>query len=701
MKGFEKMMMKGGKDEAKVMNPMFPRLHVNDAEKGGPKAPPRNKMALYEQLSITSQRFNSGSQSMLPFPPNNSNILVPSMSSSHGGGNERNMFMPLANSHESSVLADEKFNYCSIPGTKLSTMKGNQDRKSSKTTKCRSFDPLQPLHFSKFKKFSYRSVGLDDDLTVPTSILPGMDRNHGCSKQSEGRERFSKSNLSSSMQFWASNKKQMKENGRLCENSQDLMERSNSIVSTRDEILAGTSLDLSTKIKNPGSLKRPHAVMNQENKSITVDVLNSNDVPDARLICSRQSLGVDNENRNLVHEEKTHGATEVEGVNRHNNVPDASEYISASDICPDDVVEIIGEKHFWKVRRAIANQQRVFSVQVFELHRLIKVQRLIAGSPHMLFEDTFHIDKPSFDVSAIKKLSSDDVPQPPLISKVKSNSRKPDTNIECANDNAFAELPCASANDETKGLVIHQPKYESYSGNAFSTLMTANSGLSPWCVSPPGNQWLVPIMSPSEGLVYKPYTWPIPPTAGLLTPVYGSCGTVNLGVSGRDFLNTAKNLAASHQHDIEILRTDPPISQTTFPHYGMPVMNPSVTGSALEQMSLVIAVQSKANFTMAQPSSCNTSSQPSQAISYSTQKLPAPNETEIQGTTASSPSERAKVDALPLFPTEPPTTAANCDARTHQQRTKVIKVIPHNHVSATESAARIFQSIQEERKQYD
>ncbi|MBA0587519.1 hypothetical protein Gorai_000646 [Gossypium raimondii] len=670
------MMMKGGKDEAKVMNPMFPRLHVNDAEKGGPKAPPRNKMALYEQLSITSQRFNSGSQSMLPFPPNNSNILVPSMSSSHGGGNERNMFMPFANSHESSVLADEKFDSCSIPGTKLNTMKGNQDRKSSKTTKCRSFDPLQPLHFLNFKKFSYRSVGLDDDLTVPTSILPGMDRNHGCSKQSEGRESFSKSNLSSSMQFWASNKKQMKENGRLCESSQDLMERSNSIVSTRDEILAGTSLDLSTKIKNPGSLKRPHAVMNQENNSITVDMLNSGDVPDARLICSRQSLGVDNENRNLVHEEKTHGATEVEGVNRHNNVPDASEYISASDICPDDVVGIIGEKHFWKV------------------------QRLIAGSPHMLFEDTFHIDRPSFDVSAIKKLS-DDVPQPPLIVKVKSNSRKPDTNIECANDNAFAELPCASANDETKGLVIHQPKYESYSGNAFSTLMTANSGLSPWCVSPPGNQWLVPVMSPSEGLVYKPYTWPIPPTAGLLTPVYGSCGIVNLGVSGRDFSNTAKNLAASHQHDIEILRTDPPISQTNFPHYGMPVMNPSVTGSALEQMSRVIAVQSKANFTMAQPSSCNTSSQLSQAISYSTQKLPAPNETEIQGTTASSPSDRAKVDALPLFPTEPPTTAANCDARTHQQRTKVIKVIPHNRVSATESAARIFQSIQEERKQYD
>lgn len=49
--------MKRGRDEEKVVGPMFPRLHVNDTEKGGPRAPPRNKMALYEQLSIPSQRF--------------------------------------------------------------------------------------------------------------------------------------------------------------------------------------------------------------------------------------------------------------------------------------------------------------------------------------------------------------------------------------------------------------------------------------------------------------------------------------------------------------------------------------------------------------------------------------------------------------------------------------------------------------------
>ena len=71
--------MKKGKDDEKVMGPMFPRLHVNDTEKGGPRAPPRNKMALYEQLCIPSQRFNPG---VRPLNPNSTSNQVPPVSSS-------------------------------------------------------------------------------------------------------------------------------------------------------------------------------------------------------------------------------------------------------------------------------------------------------------------------------------------------------------------------------------------------------------------------------------------------------------------------------------------------------------------------------------------------------------------------------------------------------------------------------------------
>ena len=339
---------------------------------------------------------------------------------------------------------------------------------------------------------------------------------------------------------------------------------------------------------------------------------------------------------------------------------------------------------------------------------LEQVQRLIAGSPHMLLEDTFYLGKPSLDVSSIKKFPSDHVPEPPLIVKVKNNSQKPNISIECADENAVAKLPLPSADDDTsKGLVTQQHKYGPYSGNALSTPMATNTRPSPF--SPPGSQWLVPVMSPSEGLVYKPYTAPFPLTAGFLSPVYGSCGPMNPAVGGGDFLNTAYGVPASHQQGIGILPGNPPIGQTYFPHYAMPVRNPSVSSSAVEHMRPFTGVQSKGNqlstgdvnFTIAQQSSCNMSTQMSQTVSYCVGKLPASKGSKIQGSTASSSSERAKGDALPLFPTEPTTQASNHNAQTSEQQTRVIKVVPHSRRLATESATRIFRSIQEERKQYD
>lgn len=83
VKDLKERKMRGGKEEGKMTSPMFPRLHVNDTEKGGPRAPPRNKMALYEQLSVPPQRINSGSTSILPLPPHNGSSFVPSKSSSN------------------------------------------------------------------------------------------------------------------------------------------------------------------------------------------------------------------------------------------------------------------------------------------------------------------------------------------------------------------------------------------------------------------------------------------------------------------------------------------------------------------------------------------------------------------------------------------------------------------------------------------
>ncbi|KAK4375396.1 hypothetical protein RND71_006073 [Anisodus tanguticus] len=79
--------MKLEKDEERRMDPLFPRLHINDVDKGSPRAPPRNKMALCEQSSRSPQRLTStstpapGTMSMLPLPPNDGNSIHAASSS--------------------------------------------------------------------------------------------------------------------------------------------------------------------------------------------------------------------------------------------------------------------------------------------------------------------------------------------------------------------------------------------------------------------------------------------------------------------------------------------------------------------------------------------------------------------------------------------------------------------------------------------
>ncbi|GLU22350.1 hypothetical protein SLE2022_384310 [Rubroshorea leprosula] len=744
--------MKGGKDEEKVMSPMFPRLHVNDTEKGGPRAPPRNKMALYEQFSIPSQRFGSGSVSMLPLPPNKGSSLVPSKSSSNGGSHERNVLTPVYNSPEPSNLV-EKFHSFSSAGVKVNTIRGNNEWKAVKDKEyhqgsdvtgavpaiCK-YGPLQPYNFSNFKIFSSMKIGLKADIRVPTSDQSGIGP-HCCNiQQSKDQENISKSN--SALELQTVNKKQTKEldsidlksrrdgrnqtkeNARFSQNSHDVDESSGSIHSTGDKILAAASSDLATKFKNSESLKRPRS---QEAKSSSEHNLNSLDGTNVQLhnedmviqdkmifredafkgrseSCFRPSLGADNgsrnglKNRSKDHEEKN-GSVQGRCVDRDDLFSDAS----VEPISPDAVVGLIGEKQFWKVRRAIVRQQRVFAVQVFELHRLLKVQKLIAGSPDVLLEDTLYVGKPSLDVSPIKKLRS---PEPLLI--VKDDAQKQNPIIECADENAVAKIPLRSVNTDTSSrLVTPQVNYGACSGNAPSTPVATNGRPSPWCFSPPGNQWLVPVMSPSEGLIYKPYTGPCPPSTGFMAPVYGSCGQMAPG-SG-DFLSSAYGVPVSHQEGIGIFPGNAPLGQTYFPHYGMPVMNPSISVSAIEEVSPFTRVQSKdnqlsigdTNFPIPHQSSCNMSSQMSQAIPHCASRLPTSKESEMQGSTASTPSERVKGDVLPLFPMEPASPESDQHTQTSEQKTQVIKVVPHNPRLATEFAARIFQSIQEERRQYD
>ncbi|KOM42187.1 hypothetical protein LR48_Vigan04g238500 [Vigna angularis] len=182
------------------------------------------------------------------------------------------------------------------------------------------------------------------------------------------------------------------------------------------------------------------------------------------------------------------------------------------------------------------------------------------------------------------------------------------------------------------------------------------TGTGPWCFhQSAGHQWLVPVMTPYEGLVYKPY-----PRPGFTGTDGGGCGPAPFG---GNFMNPAYGIPTSHQ-GVGVSPQTPPGSLAYFPPYGMTVMNATMSESAVDQGS--------------------TASSPGVMA---------------QGLSTGQVAEGR--DVLPLFPMVPAEPESIPRSLETGQPTRVIKVVPHNRISATVSAARIFQSIQEERKQYD
>ncbi|KAJ7963130.1 Protein EARLY FLOWERING 3-like protein [Quillaja saponaria] len=302
------------------------------------------------------------------------------------------------------------------------------------------------------------------------------------------------------------------------------------------------------------------------------------------------------------------------------------------ELTADGIHRLIGKKHFCEARSAIINQQRIFVVQVFELHRLIKVQRSIAASPHLLLDDNLLPGKPSLKVSELNKLPCGYAAEPPcLVVKPKDKSEKP-TNAECPENNVVGKLPLPFLNKEMsqRGLCAPMP--------------------------------------------------------GFMAPVYGGCGPMSLNPGGRDFLTAAYGFPA-HQ-GIGILPATP--LGRHFPPCGLPVLHPSVSASAFEGISPFTEACSNGhdnrlsirdiNSTIPQQSSCNNSIQVSQAASA--------KENELPGSTVSSSSDKKREDILPLFPVEPAVHAPDQKALAVEHQTRVIKVLPHNPRSATKSACK-------------
>ncbi|KAG2306475.1 hypothetical protein Bca52824_026223 [Brassica carinata] len=311
---------------------------------------------------------------------------------------------------------------------------------------------------------------------------------------------------------------------------------------------------------------------------------------------------------------------------REQDVSDSSaiDFLSGVSASSNDVARVIGDKRFWKMRTYMINQQKIFAAQVFELHRLIMVQKMVAKSPNLVLESKLNgLRRGTMVGSKVKKPNTE--------------NHKPVT--EEYPEHMKPKLPLPSITKDLMNPIWQQQ-----------------------LLSPPGNQWLVPVMSPSEGLVYKPYAGPCPPPSAFMVPIYG-----------QDSLDTSAFRF--------------PVS-TQFSHNYFP--QPNARTTVLDQTNPFGQLQRWSN----------TSSHMTQAIPFSLKKSQESNDSDVHGSTASSPPEKHTFDVLPLFPTEP--THHNDEYQQKEQtQPRAIKAVPHTSTSASESAARIFRSIQEGRRDSD
>lgn len=661
--------MKGGKEEEKMTSsPMFPRLHVNDTDKGGgPRAPPRNKMALYEQLSIPSHRFNHSS---LPPPQNARNLVAPS--SCQGNGHEGTIFSPFYTPPSAPAYAAEKRNSRSSDGENIITTKMETERRSTYHVNIKPSNAIRSvaecssskLDFSNIKSSCRKRVDDDDDFRVPTFVNPenvlylNKETSHIDKRRQANSPRNScPATLNVSVQLAGSCDRPLETN--ISDSSSVEHERRHNKQKASDAIVmedqtekflsrtgAGENLAEPSRLAAPssdrklpgdlgvcqescgnGALDRPVArIESQFKASFTHKDATAVD------ICARKSD--DEEDRSL----------DEKDADKNDETSDMSmvDPISGLDISPDDVVGVIGPKQFWKARRAIVNQQRVFALQVFELHRLLKVQKLLAASPHLLLEENSCVTSQKPQAQTVRQ--EEDVSDNP--------NPSPNQNMDDQTESTgISPLPVDNPNPSQTG--------RPYSGSA-PPLLTPDNRLTPWSFQPPPtHQWLVPVMSPSEGLIYKPYSGPCPPPAGFMAPLFGNYNPMNPP--------GASSIAPSYMPT----------------PYGVPSINP-------------VNLQTEPN----SHSSCNITFPKSNA------KIHASKDNELRGSTSSSPCERARGggrDALHLFPIAPDVEASAWPSRSDdkEHRTRVIRVVPRHARSATESAARIFRSIQEERQQLE
>ncbi|CAL5096591.1 unnamed protein product [Urochloa decumbens] len=742
----------GGKDEApdKVMGPLFPRLHVNDTVKGGPRAPPRNKMALYEQFSVPSHRFSAAAgPAPAPAPPWHAHrpapaaatSAIPSTSASQAGGTDRSLFPSFCVPSTEPVRSSDHMNANSNGrvGNATRSESGRQSihLKSKDTNAAGPTADCSSKHRENINKTSSgKKLTNDDDFTVPSVLYSGMPPHSTQEKFAPFPTTSPYKNhvaaMSKSSTKYSNTDKRHLEGMNVSDaksrDSPGIKEKEPVKVRIDLEIEERTSSFQTSKEKSGRQDPKVSSYRDRMNKYNAVDkqhseiesyqtnsrkenAVETQNPPKAKMVSSSKPYADMEQNGNsdlLEHGLRETGEKRKRshlGVEQNDEFSDSSvESLPEMEISPDDVVGAIGPKHFWKARRAIVNQQRVFAVQVFELHRLIKVQKLIAASPHLLIEADPCLGNAL--AASKKKLAGGDAEKQLQSAKDKDDTQPTLQQLEHTKDNTEANQPSPTQDD----VVVVQHNNQAAANGAVSsnppTMPTpSDNRQNSWCIPPPPNQWLVPVMSPSEGLVYKPYTGHCPPAGSFLAPFYASCAPVSLPSTAGDFMSSPYGIPMPHQPQHMGVPGPPPMPPMYFPPFSMPVTNTAVSTSAVEQVSHVAASRPNGHIEQHSRSSCNMSNLRSEALSAGIWRFHASKDSEVQGSSASSPLDRQQGEGRDPAPHFPSSSVGNGQPQpssgSRENPGRVIRVVPHTSRTASESAARIFESIQMERQHND
>ncbi|XP_062202367.1 ELF3-like protein 2 isoform X2 [Phragmites australis] len=705
----------GGKEEGKVMGPLFPRLHVSDAGKGGgPRAPPRNKMALYEQFTVPSNRFSSSASTRA-----GGGSLVPSTSASQVYVYDRPLFQPFDMPSNEPAHSSEKIKGNSINRQSNSTRR-ESGRLSSQTKNndvyaARSIAECTSQHRVSIivKNSTGKEVANDDEFMVHSICSPRFPQHS--TKEHEGVQgklkplcatnphkslsAMSKSSTKcdnavnrhlerinvSDMRLMSSPKAKEKEPVQVAKSVQ-VKEKSESIRASKDKFgnKDAKVCSKSDKASNINSSDNPH-LGNSGHQPTSMNgssMKAQNPTAAKNTVSCKPCLDLNNSNRNSNLPEgslREAGAKRKRSLGHHDveqndDLSDSSvECIPGWEISPDEIVGAIGPKHFWKARRAM---------QKIELTSM-QVQKFIAASPHLLIEGD-----PCLGNALVGKKNK--LPKGNLKAQTLSIANKDDIQPtieqpELTKENTEGDPPSPSRDDGLGGNHHDQAAAnEAFTSNSPAMPAAPDNKQNSWCMNPPQNQWLVPVMSPSEGLVYKPYTGPCAPVGSLLTPFYANCTP-----------STAYGVPMPHQPQHMAPPGAPamPMNYNYFPPFSLPA-------SAVEQGSHAAASQPNGHVEQQSRISCNDMSHPSGIWRFH-----ASRDSEPQASSASSPFGRLQGDGsgpVSFFPAasvqnaQPQSSSGSRDKQNH-----VIRVVPHNAQTASESAARIFRSIQMERQQND